>query len=64
MTVTRPMTAVVLLVAAAAALTVAVAQRNLIVAASTSQRNVNKWIETLTGLKQWGQIRIWKYDNI
>ena len=41
MTATRPMTAVVLLVAAAAALTVAVAQRNPIVAASTSQRNVN-----------------------
>lgn len=59
MTVTHLMTAVVLRVAAtAAAQTVAAAQRNLIVKASASQRNANKWKETSDRLKQWRQIRI------
>ena len=44
--------------ATAAAQTVAAAQRNLIVKASTSQRNANKWKETSDRLKQWHQIRI------
>lgn len=53
MTVTRPMTAVVLPVAAAAAQTVAAAQRNLILKESPSQRSTNKWKETFDRLKPW-----------
>jgi len=63
MTVTRPMTAVVLPVAAAAPI-VAAAQRSQIVTTNASQRNADNWKETFDGLKKWRQIRIWKYGYI